>query len=242
MIIKTPGIVLHSMKYGETSIIARIYTRDLGLQSYLVPGVRKNKSRIKQNLFQTLCWLDLVVYHKEREGLHRIKEISCPYQYCSIPYHVQKSSIAMFLAEILKHSLKNQEANLQLYDFLKHAFIYLDDTTGKIADFHLVFLLKLSKYLGFQPRSNYDASYCYFNIQDGVFQNHRSHPNICLNKVLSRYFFDIANADLLLPEHLMIPKEYRKELLQKTIDYYSYHLEGMPEVKSIAVLETVLNA
>ncbi len=242
MIVNTPGIVLHSMKYSETGIIARIYTGKLGLQSYLVPGVRKNKSRIKKNLFQTLSVLDMVVYHKERDGLQRIREISCQNPYKSIHYDINKSAIAIFLAEIMKHSLKNQEANPQLYEFMQHALFYLDNTTERIAEFHLVFLLKLSKYLGFQPRNNFDASFCYFNLQEGVFQNRPAHAGMYLSKTLSKYFFHLANADLLQSESIIIPKENRRELLQKIVDYYRYHLEGMPEIKSTAILETVLHA
>ncbi len=241
MIIKTAGIILHSFKYAETSIIARIYTRALGLQSYLVPGVRKNKAKIRQNLFQPLCMLELVVYHKEREGLHRIREVSCPRPYSSIPYDIRKTSVAMFLAEIMQHALKSQEASPSMYDFLQDAFFYLDSTTEKIADFHLVFLLKLSKHLGFQPRNNYDTSCCFFNLQEGVFQQSQGHPDICLDRELSRLFFEILSADLHLPENIVIAKESRRKLLQKIIDYYGHHLAGMPEVKSHGILENVLH-
>ncbi len=241
MITKTSGIILHSFKYAETSIIARIYTRELGLQSYLVPGIRKSRAKIKQNLFQPLCILDLVVYHKEREGLHRIKEISCPKPYSSIPYDIRKSSIAIFLAEIMQHALKSQEASPSLFDFLKDSFYYLDGTTKKIADFHLVFLIQLSRHLGFQPRNNYDASCCFFNLQEGVFQHNPGHPDICLDQSLSKYFLNILNADMLFPDSLLIPGSFRKELLHKIVAYYGHHLAGMPEVKSHGILETVLH-
>ena len=241
MIIKTAGIILHSFKYAETSIIARIYTRELGLQSYLVPGVRKSRAKIKQNLFQPLCILDLIVYHKEREGLHRIKEINCPKPYSSLPYDIQKTSIAIFLAEIMQHALKNQEASPSLFDFLQESFHHLDSTTEKIADFHLFFLVQLSRYLGFQPRNNYDVSCCYFNLQEGVFQRSPGHPDVCLDQSLSKHFRDILNADVLLSDSLVIPGSCRKELLKKIVDYFRYHLAGMPEVKSRGILETVLH-
>ncbi len=241
MIIKTPGIIMHSFKYAETSIIARIYTRELGLQSYLVPGVRKSRAKIKQNLFQALCIVDLIVYHKVREGLHRIKEISCPRPYSSIPYDIQKTSIAIFLAEIMQHALKSQEASASLYDFLHDSFYHLDVTEKKIADFHLVFLLKLSRHLGFQPRNNYDTSCCFFNLQEGVFQHSPGHPDLCLDKALSNYFLEMLHADLLLTDSLAIPGTIRKELLRKIVDYYGYHLAGMPEVKSHGILENVLH-
>lgn len=241
MIIKTPGIILHSFKYAETSIIARIYTRELGLQSYMVPGVRKSRAKIRQNLFQPLCILDLVVYHKEREGLHRIKEVSCPKPYSSIPYDIKKTSIAIFLAEIMQHALKSQEASPSLFDFLKESFYHLDGTKEKIADFHLVFLIQLSRHLGFQPRNNYDASHCFFNLQEGVFKQNPGHPDLCLDKILSKHFLEILNADLPVSDSLVIPGPIRKELLHKIIDYFGFHLAGMPEVRSHGILETVLH-
>ncbi len=126
--------MLHSIKYGETSVIARVLTRELGLQSYLVPGVRKPKARIRQNLFQPLCLLDLIVYHKEKEGLHRIKEITCPHPYESIPYDIPKTSIAIFLAEMLHHAIKSHEANPALFDFIRDSLLTLDQTKERTAD------------------------------------------------------------------------------------------------------------
>jgi DNA repair protein RecO (recombination protein O) len=240
MIEKTAGIILHSLKYSETSIIARVYTRETGLQSYLVPGVRKAKARFKKNLFQPLSIVELVAYHKERESLQHIKEISCPQPYDSIPYAVNKSSIALFLAEILNHALKNQEANAQLFDFLSESFKQLDQTHENIANFHLIFLIRLSRYLGFKPRDNHDKHHRFFNIREGMFQHKADDPGYCLSERLSLIFLQLINTETFYEQELRISKKVRKDLLQKTIDYYRYHLEGMPEIKSHNVLEAVL--
>ncbi len=241
MIATTTGIILHSFKYGETSIIARIYSGDLGLQSYLVPGVRKSRARIRQNLFQPLTIVSMVVYHKEKGGLQRIKEISCPSPFSTIPYNISKSSIALFLAEMLSHSIKSHEPNPALFAYLHNSIRQLDHTDGRVADFHLIFLLGLTRFLGFQPRDNYDNHHCFFNLQEGVFQRDAGHQEICLDKSLSRYFFQAANARLEEPDQLSIPKEKRKDLLDKIIDYYRFHLEGLGEVKSHHILEMVLH-
>ncbi len=240
MIEKTAGIILHSLKYSETSIIARVYTREAGLQSYLVPGVRKAKSRFKKNLFQPLSIVELVAYHKARGGLQHIKEISCPQPYDSLPYTITKTSVAVFLAEILNHALKNQETNIPLYDFLADAFRQLDQTSGNIANFHLVFLVRLSRYLGFNPRDNHDRHHRFFNIREGLFQNRIDDPDYCLDERLSLVFLQFINSEPSPKQELNIIKDDRKLLLQKLIDYYRYHLEGMPEIKSHQVLETVL--
>ena len=240
MIEKTAGIILHSFNYSETSIIAKVYTRQSGLQSYLVPGVRKTRSRFKKNLFQPLSIVELVAYHKERGGLQHIKEISCPQPYDSIPYAITKTSIAIFLAEILNHALKNQEANTQLYDFLAESLWQLDQSSGSIANYHLVFLVRLSQYLGFKPRENHDKHHRFFNIREGLFLHRADNPEYCLSERLSLIFLQVVNTEISKQQELNIIREDRKILLQKIIDYFRYHLEGMPEIRSHAVLEVVL--
>lgn len=241
MIQKTTGIVLHSFRYGETSIIARVFTRDLGLQSYLVPGVRKSKAHIRQNLFQPLTIVDMVVYHREKPGLHHIKEINCLEAFSSIPYDIMKSSIAIFLSEILTKSLKEQDPNPEMFDYISDSLRFLDTTTDKVTDFHLVFLMHLSRYLGFQPRNNFDAHQCFFNLKEGVFQSFFGGGHDYLDRELSRLFHEINSVELIQLGSLSISGASRKSLLQKTIDYYRYHLDGFQEVRSHFVLEMVLN-
>lgn len=240
MIEKTTGIILHSLKYSETSIIARAFTREAGLQSYLVPGVRKSRPRFKKNLFQPLSIVELVAYHKDRGGLQHIREISCAQPYDTIPYTMPKASIAMFLAEMLSHALKNQEANPPLFDFLAESLRHLDQTQESIASYHMVFLVQLSHYLGIKPRDNHDKHHLYFNIREGLFQNRFDDPDHCMNEKMSLLFLQLINAELSQQQELIFRKDERKLLLQKIIDYYRYHLEGLPEIKSHQVLETVL--
>ncbi len=241
MITKTIGIIFHSFKYSETSIIARVFTKDLGLQSYIVPGVRKQKSKIKQNLFQPLSILELVVYHKERGGLQHIREISCPRPFDTIPYDIAKSSIAIFLAEMLHHSLKNHEPNPPLFTFIHDAVKQLDAAKGRVADFHLVFLLELSRFLGFQPRNNYEKNNCVFNLREGFFQPMSHRMESVIDKNTSRYFHEVITTKMEDAASLTIPKELRKQLLHIAIDFYRYHLDGMQEIKSHTILEMVLN-
>lgn len=241
MITKTTGIIFHSFKYGETSIIARVFTKDLGLQSYIVPGVRKQKSKIKQNLFQPLSILELVVYHKERGGLQHIREISCPKPFDTIPYYIAKSSIAIFLAEMLHHALKNHEPNPPLFTFIHDAIKQLDQTKERVADFHLVFLMELSRFLGFHPRDNYDKKNCVFNLKEGVFQPHVTERDLVLDKATSIHFQKVIKGKMEHAALLCIPKEYHRQLLYAIIDFYRYHLDGMQEVKSHTILEMALN-
>lgn len=241
MLEKTSGIVLHSFRYGETSIIARVFTRELGLQSYMIPGVRKTKAKIRQNLFQPLTLVDLVVYHKKRGGLQHIKEISCPSSYQSIPFDILKSSIAIFLSEMLTKSLKEQDPNPDMFDYISDALLFLDKTHQRVSDFHLVFLLRISQFLGFQPRNNYDHKHCFFNLMEGFFQQVYTSNAICLDKELSELFHQLNTIDLTEVGGIAISGTLRRTLLKKTIEYYQYHLDGIQEVRSHFVLEMVLN-
>src|SRR3990172_7140574 len=121
MIYKTRGIVLHHIKYSETSVIAKIYTELFGLQSYLINGVRSQKAKVKANLLQPLSLVDMIVYHKEKKGLQRIRDVSGNPPLSSIPYDFPKSSVALFIAEILYKSIREEEANTNMFEFIFHS-------------------------------------------------------------------------------------------------------------------------
>ncbi|MBW6498166.1 MAG: DNA repair protein RecO [Bacteroidales bacterium] len=241
MIEKTSGIVLHHFSYGETSVIAKIFTREAGLQSFIVPGVRKAKARIKQNIFQPLTIVDMVIYRKERDGLQHIREITNPEPWQSIPYDITKTSIAIFLAEILSGVLKESDTSTAMFDFVKESLVFLDQAEGRIADFHLVFLLQLSGHLGFSPRNNFNEYCCFFNLAEGLYQTVYYGPEICLDKELSQQFTKLSKCGFGDLEGIHLKPEHRKTLLHKTIDYYRFHLEGLKEIKSHHVLESVLH-
>ena len=241
MLEKTSGIVLHHFRYGETSVIARVFTREAGLQSFIIPGVRKARARIKQNVFQPLTLVELVIYRKEHGGLQHIREINCSDPWQKIPYDITRTSIAIFLAEMLSGVLKESDASPVMFDYVRESLVFLDQHPGRIVDFHLVFLLQLSSHLGFFPRSNYDAHHPYFNLQEGLYQGSYFGPELSLDQELSRQFHTLCTCPLEELERLQLKGEQRKALLQRIIDYYRMHLEGLKEIKSHLVLESVLH-
>lgn len=232
---------MHSIRYGETSLIARIYTRQMGLQAYLVPGVRKARARVRHNLFQPLTPVDLVAYHKERGGLQRIREIHCPEPYGSIPYEVVKSAIALFLAEVMLQSLHESDPNAPLFDHITGALRFLDGHKGSVANFHLVFLLQYSRFMGFQPRNNHDDAHAFFNLREGLFQPVQEAGNDCLDREQSRLLHEVAMAGFEDLPDLHVPAPMRRVLLGKLLDYFRHHLSGVREIRSRQVLETVLH-
>ena len=241
MIHTTQGIVIHSFKYGDSGIIARILTPGLGLQSYLVQGARKSKSRIKANLFQPLTLLDLVVYHKEKSGLQRIKEARCSHPFHTLASDIRKTTLAIFICEMLMNAFKHQEPQKEAFNFIFHAAQKLDMEENNLAIFHVVFLLQLSKFLGFAPSKNYSDLKCFFNLKEGLYQTQHDNAVLCLTREESNYFFRLSGANLQDTSKLAIPAAMRKTLLQKTIDYYRYHMEGFKEIKSHHILESVFH-
>src|SRR5688572_12563505 len=152
MLHKTKGVVFRFTRYGESSIIVNIFTAQFGLQGYIVKGVRSKSARGKIALYQPLSLLDLVVYHRENANLMHIREAKCLHLYQHISTDMRKTTIALFISEILNRGVKDQSHAGELCDFLISSLIELDQS-DRVENFHLVFLVQLSRWLGFQPQS-----------------------------------------------------------------------------------------
>jgi len=241
MLHNTPGIVLHHVKYSESSVIAKIYTELFGLQSYMIRGIRNKKSTIKSALLQHLTLVDLVVYHKTKSNIHNIKEIKIAYPFQSIPYNIHKSSIAVFLNEILYHVIKEEEANADLFKFLFNSIQILDLKETGYNTFHYLFLIQLSKYLGFYPKTNYSEINCNFNLEEGKFTSSNGPLNLYIPPPLSLYLADMANYSFEDLNRLNIKASHKNQLLDILLNYYRMHLPIALNIKSHRVLQTVLN-
>lgn len=241
MLHTTQGIVLHSFRYSDTSLIARILTRHLGLQSYLIPGVYKKQAKIKAGLFHPFAIVDLVCYHKDRDGLQRIKEIRHTQPLHGIMSDIRKSSVAIFLCEIMLGAFRHQEPQTNAFDFISHAIQQLDLLEENISIFHCIFLLQLSKYLGFSPSSGYSETFCHFNIREGIYQKSDDLTGACLSAVESYYFHLLSQQNLSEPITVKVPSELRKALLNWIVNYYRHHLEGLRELRSVDILSKVFS-
>ena len=155
MIRKTRGIVLHTTRYGESSLVVHCYTEQFGRQSYMVKGIRKSRKQNRSNLFQPLFILDFEVYHRETREIQLVKEVTRAMPLNSMPFHVIKSTQAIFIAEVLYRVVKEEEPNPMLAHFLVHAIQFLDALAEPSADFHIIFMFQLSRYLGFYPQNNH---------------------------------------------------------------------------------------
>lgn len=236
MLQQTKGITLKVTNYSESSVVAQIYTEVLGLQSYLINGARKPKAKIPFNMLQPFHLLEMVVYNKENNNLQRIKEAQQIPALKSIPLDIVKSSIAMFLNEVLYKVLRHQHPEPQLFQFLENAIIWLDESKEGLANYHLVFLAKLSHYLGFKPIIQ---ELPYFDLMEGRFSNSLPAHFHVLQEPYSSYFREILQSSFTNCNKIRLNRQDRTYLLQKIIDYYRLHTENFGEINSLYILEEI---
>jgi DNA repair protein RecO (recombination protein O) len=241
MLHHTRGIVFHQLKYSETSIIAHIYTELFGIQTYMIRGIRGKKSKIKPALFQHLSLVDLVVYHKEKKEIQSIREIKIAVPFKYIPYDVRKSSVLIFLNEVLHKVIKEEEANPELFNFLFSAVQLLDVDENNTVDFHLLFLMQLTKYLGFHPKNNFSEKAPNFNLEEGMFTSTKLPNSSFVGMPFSKYFSTLSNSSFDDPDKITIGQNHRNELLEIILRYYQLHIPVAMNIKSHLVLNAVLN-
>jgi DNA repair protein RecO (recombination protein O) len=254
---KTKGIVLRTVKYGETSLISGIFTRQFGLQSYLVNGVRTStqKGSGKATLFQPSAILDLVVYHSEFRNLQRIKELRWQHIYRDILSHVKKNAVALFMVELLSKCLKQPEANPDLFDFVEDAFLHLDEAADTVvANYPLYFALHLPVFLGLrispsppygvarEMESNFDYSAdLYLDLMEGTFVGKLPvHPHFIAGKeaVVTSEILKVMQPEEL--KEMKMNHDLRKDILLACEKYYALHIQDFGSLKTLPVLREVL--
>lgn len=242
---KTKGIVLRTVKYGETSIIVTIFTELFGVQSYLVNGVRATtkKGTGKANLFQPSAILDLVVYHNELKHLNRIKEFKWSYLYKNIFSDVPKNAVSLFMVELLTKCLKQPEGNSELFHFTEDVFIKLDEcNVAVMANLPLFFTLHLPFHFGFRITDNYSEENAYLDLKEGVFVNEQPHHLHFLEgqqAAATSQLLKVMQPDELAD--IKLNHDFRRNLLYVYETYYALHIHDFVTMKSLPVLREILS-
>ncbi|RYF97015.1 MAG: DNA repair protein RecO [Chitinophagaceae bacterium] len=240
----TRGIVLRTVKYGETSVIVSIFTELFGLQSYLVNGVRTSskKGSGKANLFQPSAILDMIVYHNELRQLQRIKEFKWGYLYQEVLSDVKKNAVALFMIELLGKCLKQPENNPELYHFSEDALQHLDEASDTVAaNFPLFFALHLPVFFGLRIQDNYSAATPCLDLQEGVFVAQSPYHNLILEDKPA--FITSQLLKVQQPEELddiKLHHEFRRNLLQSYEKYYLLHIQDFGTMRTLPVLREIL--
>ena len=220
MITKTRGIVLNYIKYGDTSIICKIYTEQFGLQSYIINGIRNSKSK-NIGLFQPLNILDLVVYHKKTSGLQRIKESKLDYAYKTLHLDMKKISVCFFLSEFLNRISQNDDYQKDNFDFIKDSLIVFDRLEVNYSNFHIQFLIKLSKYFGIDIGNSKHLTA--ENVKDDI----NLFVDACIN---NSYEVKIKSNNIL-----------RNNVINLIIEHYSRNLDININLNSTNILKEIFN-
>lgn len=239
MIEKTRAIVLHHLKYSESSIIVTLYTESFGRVSCMINGIRSTKSKQKMGLIQALFLLETDIYYKQGRNVQNIKELRLCEVYHAIPFDIGKGTMALFISEILYKVLRSEEPDRQLFEFIFHAVIYFDSLNQGAANFHLWFLVNLLPHLGFKLENNHSELYPWFNMKTGNFTSFRpSFPNtpdleesLFLSKLIGQ------TADNF--HQFAITGNIRARLLELLVEYYTLHIEGLGTINSLKILKEI---
>lgn len=237
MLVKTKAIVLSALKFQEKSLIVKCFTERDGLKSYFVQSAYSNKkANQKIAYFQPLTLLEIEANHKNKGTLEHFKEIRLAHSYYSITSDIVKGTIVIFLSEILHHAIKEEEKNQNLFSFLETALLWLD-THDEMTNFHLIFLLEITKYFGFYPDLT-EIEFPFFDTKEGFFTPFQSVNTLTeyethLFKKLIALKFD--------SDQKIFAGIERQLLLKILLDFYSLHLEGFKHPKSLDVLKEVFS-
>jgi len=237
MLVKTKSIVISSIKYQEKSLIVKCFTLSDGLKSYFVrDAFSSRKSNQKIAYFQPFSILEIEAVHKNKGTLENFKEIKLAIPFQTIHNTVTKSTIVLFLSEMMHYSIHEEEENEALFTFLETALLWLD-AHDEIANFHLIFLLEATKYLGFYPdTTNIDLPY--FEMTEGIFTPFNAISSLSNHETqLFKKLLELKFESDLKTFHVI----ERQILLKILIDYYSFYLEGFRKPKSLDVLKEVFS-
>ena len=241
MLHKTRGIVLKTTLYSESSVVVKIFTEKFGIQSYLINGVKKPKAKISMNILQPLHLLDMVVYHKSTTQIQRVSEARPSPVFRTIPYHVIKNTMVQFLNEVLYKSVHQQNTDEALFDFVYSAISWFDETDEPNVNFHLAFLLKLSRFLGFAPHFQSRSDQIYFDLQEGEFTSLPPVHPYFIDKIDADDLNKLFHCPLEKLNEIGINNMKRRFLLDKILVYYTLHNASFGQIKSHQILEDVLS-
>ena len=227
MLYTTQGVVLHHIKYRETSIIVKIFTEVLGLQTYIIQGVRAKTPKYSIALFQPLTRLDMVVYHKKQRSIQRVAEVQHYAPNNDILANIKKAAIAIFLAELLSKVIREEEHNERLFNFLWLEVMRLNEQTADYELFYLSFMLQLSHYLGFGISS----------VQDVYTQLRRSGQHWDIDEKALEKLNDLLTGK----EHgsIKMDKRVKRHITELIIKFYQVHIESLNNLKSLKILQEI---
>ena len=239
MLTKTTAIVLHNIKYGDSKMIVDMFTRAHWRMSFVVTVPKSARSKIRKQFFQPLSMLSLEYDYRPKEQLQKIKEATILHPYSSLPFDMDKLTVGMFISEFLYHSLYGEQSNEQMFDYISDSLQWFDSSPSPAANFHLVFMMRLSRFLGFYPNLDDYVPGCVFDLRNGCFSS--------LSPLHSDYLSSAEASLMSLMMRMNYPSMHlfkftraqRNRLLDVIVQYYRLHIPGFPDMKSLEVLRNL---
>ncbi|WP_308529133.1 DNA repair protein RecO [uncultured Prevotella sp.] len=239
MLQKTKAIVLHSLKYGDSSLIIDLLTEEEGRLTFIVRLPKTPKGKIKKQYFQPMTLLDIAFDFRPHASMQRIKDIRIDIPFTTIPFDPIKSSILLFISEFLLYITRSEQYNKALYQFVAKSVEWLDTATDHFANFHLTFMLHLSKFIGFHPNLSEATPYAFFDLRNAEFCHqiplHTDYlkPNEA-NIVLKLFRMNYESMHL-----FRFSREERNYITEIILRYYTLHIPSMPTLNSFAILKEI---
>ena len=241
MYISTRAILLHKTKYGDNSLIIKLFTEKSGTQSFIIKNAFSKKSKLSYTLFSPLALLEITYNQRKSGEIQFLKEIQITHHFTLIPFDIVRNTILLFYNEILYKLLFQYGEDSNLYQFLEKSILEIDMQEITLSDIHIKFLVSLSGLVGFAPRLNYTDNDCYFSIQDACFSNIYFHNGSFLSREASLYLFQILSHLETLQSVPIAAKNIRTELLNGLVKYFEIHNEGIKKVESLEILAQILH-
>lgn len=239
MLKKSRGIIIHHTRFGENSMVVNIYTEDWGMRAFILQ--KSNKKENKSALVQSLSLVELVAYFKEQRDVQRISELRAQPVLHNIHTDIQKSTVTLFISELLYRSLKEESSNPDLFNYLHHSILILDHLIDSVSQFHLYFMVHLSKHLGFYPNGIYSDETPYFNLSEGNYTSTGTiEHSIPINQ--AKYLFQLSNASFENYFQIQANAELRWQMLKTLVKYYEFHHTRGKSIQSHYILKEVLHA
>ena len=225
------------IKYGESSLIANLYTKHFGRSSYIINSIRGRKAG-HRHILQPLFLVDVVAYYKDTRDVQRIKEIKNFPVYQNIPFDIRKSTQILFLAEVLHKTLREQESFPEMFNFIKNSLLFFDLDESSMSNFHLFFLFHLTEYLGFLPDIRKEG---WLDLQKGIVVTDEPYHPFYTNKDATAALRELSVLKIGELGRFRISRSLRGYLTVKLIDYYQMHFEHLGEIKSLKILQELFS-
>ena len=237
----THAIVLHSIKFGDAQVIIDLFTEQSGRLPFICRIPKTAKAKVKKQFFQPLTCLELNFDYRQNARLQRMRDVRIAHPFSSIPFDPYKLAISLFIEEFLYHATRNEQVNAPLFQYVEDSILWLDGCMRPVPNFHLVFMMRLSRFLGFYPNLEDRAPGCFFDLRNGYFTLDRPlHPDFLMPD-------DAARISLLMrmnfeTMHLFaMSRADRNRCAETILDYYRLHIPNFPELKSFDVLKALFD-